>query len=348
MVAQLIQQQTLQCLKQASPQAAQQYSQIMQLIMSGQVPESQSEEVQVMLQKTVQEALPPQMYLQLQQMSQAMPQQVETARIDNEEKVYKTLMDKFSLRSVINKEHTQRLRAAERQLKLAKSEEGKENAKKQYDKIMSELRATYHEQVVEKMTKYEAQTGQKAVVADPGLDLLKALTAKKNSFEAEVSKFMQFSKTISLQRETMLSALDSAKLLKLSTEAQAMYDELLEQLKEGGSLEEVLRAVGASWEATLNGESEVAAAEEAADESEQAAGESEAAADDDESEAAADDDIAEQSAVIVDQIAEQSNEEDEEDEIAEQSAVIVDQIAEQSNEEDEEDEEELGPDEVRS
>jgi len=324
MVAQLIQQQTLQCLKQASPQAAQKYSQLMQLIMSGQVPESQAGEVQVMLQQTVQEALPPQMYLQLQQMTQTMPQQVEAARIDNEKKVYKTLMDKFSLRAVINKEDTQRLRAAERQVKLAKSEEGKENATKQYDKIMSELIATYHEKVLDKMTKYEAQTGQKAVVADPGLDLLEALTAKKTEFEKKVSDMMKFSKTISHQRETMLEALDAAKQLKLSPKAQAMYDELLEQLKDGGSLEGDLRSFGASWEATLNGELETAAAEEVTDESEQAADESETAADDDEPEAGADD--------------EPAAKEESDDDIAEQSAVVVDQITEQSNEEDSEDE----------
>jgi len=199
-VAQLIQQQTMQFLKQYNPQAAQQYAQIMQLIMSGQVPAEQNNEIQQLLAKTVHDALPPQVYVQLQGMVEGMETKVDEAKVNNMKQVYGELMERFSLRAVLSKEDTLRLRTAERNHKSAAAE-GKANAELCKTKLLDELKATYHTEMVAKMDSYEEITGHKVEVADPTLDQLKAIKAKKEVFEKELSMVHKFIKGIEVVEE---------------------------------------------------------------------------------------------------------------------------------------------------
>lgn len=274
-IAQLIQQQTMQFLKQYNPQAAQQYAQIMQLIMSGQVPAEQNNEIQQLLAKTVHDALPPQVYVQLQGMVEGMEAKVDEAKENNMKQVYGELMERFSLRAVLSKEDTIRLRTAERNHKSAAAE-GKANAELCKTKLLDELKATYHSEMVAKMGSYEVITGHRVEVADPTLDQLKALKAKKEVFEKQINEVHKFIKGVKLQQETLLTSLDGADKANRTEPATELYNELLADLVDGGSLEVSLKAVLKDLEAALSDEP----AAEAVDEP--AADEEEAAADDDE------------------------------------------------------------------
>merc|ERR1712195_34690 len=295
-VAQLIQQQTMQFLKQYNPQAAQQYAQIMQLIMSGQVPAEQNNEIQQLLAKTVHDALPPQVYVQLQVMVEGMETKVDEAKVNNMKQVYGELMERFSLRAVLSKEDTLRLRTAERNHKSAAAE-GKANAELCKTKLLDELKATYHTEMVAKMDSYEAITGHKVEVADPTLDQLKAIKAKKEVFEKELSMVHKFIKGIKLQQETLLTSLDGADKTTRTEPATELYNELLADLVDGGSLEESLKAVLKDLEAALSDEPAAETVDEPAAEEDE---EEEAAADEEE-EAAADESAEEQEVEVVEE-----------------------------------------------
>merc|ERR1712086_1147602 len=183
---------------------------------------------------------------------------------NNMKQVYGELMERFSLRAVLSKEDTLRLRTAERNHKSAAAE-GKANAELCKTKLLDELKATYHTEMVAKMDSYEEITGHKVEVADPTLDQLKAIKAKKEVFEKELSMVHKFIKGIKLQQETLLTSLDGANKTNRTEPATELYNELLADLVDGGSLEESLKAVLKDLEAALR---EEAAVDESAEEQE--------------------------------------------------------------------------------
>merc|ERR1712086_1165097 len=187
---------------------------------------------------------------------------------NNMKQVYGELMERFSLRAVMGKEDTLRLRTAERNHKSAAAE-GKANAELCKTKLLDELKATYHTEMVAKMDSYEEITGHKVEVADPTLDQLKAIKAKKEVFEKELSMVHKFIKGIKLQQETLLTSLDGADKTNRTEPATELYNELLADLVDGGSLEESLKAVLKDLEAALSDEPAVETVDEPAAEEEE-------------------------------------------------------------------------------
>merc|ERR1711957_700599 len=91
-------------------------------------------------------------------------------------------------------------------------------------------------------------------------------------FEKELSMVHKFIKGIKLQQETLLTSLDGADKTNRTEPATELYNELLADLVDGGSLEESLKAVLKDLEAALSDEPAVEAVDEAAaDEEEEAA-----------------------------------------------------------------------------
>merc|ERR1711957_475161 len=88
-------------------------------------------------------------------------------------------------------------------------------------------------------------------------------------FEKELSMVHKFIKGIKLQQETLLTSLDGADKTNRTEPATELYNELLADLVDGGSLEESLKAVLKDLEAALSDEPAAETVDEPAAEEEE-------------------------------------------------------------------------------